>query len=50
MAAAAAARLERGPLLHEGRHRFVVLIEETVLRYRIGTPPRRPASSTTTGP
>ncbi|WP_099908907.1 DUF5753 domain-containing protein [Streptomyces sp. TLI_171] len=34
--AAVAARLERGRLLHEGRHRYVVLIEEAVLRYRIG--------------
>ncbi|WP_282206029.1 helix-turn-helix domain-containing protein [Kitasatospora fiedleri] len=36
VAAAVAARLERGRLLHDPRHRFVVLIEETVLRYRIG--------------
>lgn len=36
VADAVAARLERGRLLHDGRHRFVILIEETVLRYRIG--------------
>ena len=36
VADAVAARTERGRLLHDGRHRFVVLIEETVLRYRIG--------------
>jgi len=36
VAEAVAARLERGRLLHEGNHRFVVLLEETVLRYRIG--------------
>ncbi len=33
---AVAARTERGRLLHDGRHRFVILLEETVLRYRIG--------------
>ncbi|MEV7026100.1 helix-turn-helix transcriptional regulator [Kitasatospora sp. NPDC093558] len=36
VADAVAARMERGRLLHEGNHRFVVLAEETVLRYRIG--------------
>ncbi|GGV48031.1 transcriptional regulator [Kitasatospora herbaricolor] len=36
VAEAVAARTERGRLLHDGRHRFVILIEETVLRYRIG--------------
>ncbi|OKI95110.1 DUF5753 domain-containing protein [Kitasatospora sp. CB01950] len=36
VADAVAARTERGRLLHDGRHRFVILIEETVLRYRIG--------------
>ncbi|GAA1386646.1 helix-turn-helix transcriptional regulator [Kitasatospora putterlickiae] len=36
VAEAVAARLQRGRLLHEGNHRFVVLAEETVLRYRIG--------------
>ncbi|MFJ1708533.1 DUF5753 domain-containing protein [Kitasatospora sp. NPDC088346] len=36
VADAVAARTERGRLLHDGRHRFVVLVEETVLRYRIG--------------
>ncbi|MFF3007033.1 DUF5753 domain-containing protein [Kitasatospora sp. NPDC057940] len=38
VADAVAARLERGRLLHEGNHRFVVLAEEAVLRYRIGEP------------
>lgn len=38
VADAVAARLERGRLLHEGNHRFVVVAEETVLRYRIGDP------------
>ncbi|MFJ8475634.1 helix-turn-helix domain-containing protein [Kitasatospora sp. NPDC094011] len=38
VADAVAARLERGRLLHEGNHRFVVLAEEAVLRYRIGDP------------
>ncbi|MFE5583069.1 DUF5753 domain-containing protein [Kitasatospora sp. NPDC056531] len=38
VAEAVAARLERGRLLHEGNHRFVVLAEETVLRYQIGAP------------
>ncbi|SCD62513.1 hypothetical protein GA0115252_111633 [Streptomyces sp. DfronAA-171] len=33
---AVAARLARGRLLHEGGHRFVVLMEEWVLRARIG--------------
>ncbi|MFJ9691873.1 helix-turn-helix domain-containing protein [Kitasatospora sp. NPDC101183] len=36
VADAVAARVERGRLLHDGRHRFVVLVEETVLRYRLG--------------
>ncbi|MFJ8434616.1 DUF5753 domain-containing protein [Kitasatospora sp. NPDC094019] len=35
VADAVAARLKRGRLLHEGNHRFVVLAEEAVLRYRI---------------
>ncbi|MFE7531769.1 DUF5753 domain-containing protein [Kitasatospora sp. NPDC057542] len=35
---AVTARLERGRLLYEGNHRFVVLAEEAVLRYRIGDP------------
>lgn len=35
---AVAARLERGRLLRDGGRRFVVLVEETVLRYRVGTP------------
>ncbi|RFU83623.1 XRE family transcriptional regulator [Streptomyces triticagri] len=34
--AAAASRLERSDLLHEGNHTFAFLLEETVLRYRIG--------------
>ncbi|MFE6872785.1 helix-turn-helix domain-containing protein [Kitasatospora sp. NPDC057692] len=36
VADAVAARLKRGRLLHARRHRFVVLVEEAVLRYRIG--------------
>ncbi|MFJ9691055.1 helix-turn-helix domain-containing protein [Kitasatospora sp. NPDC101183] len=36
VAAAVAARVARGRLLHEGRHRFAVLVEEWVLRARIG--------------
>ncbi|MEU8434724.1 Scr1 family TA system antitoxin-like transcriptional regulator [Streptomyces sp. NPDC029216] len=35
---AVAARLARSRFLYEGDHRFVVLIEERVLRTRIGTP------------
>ncbi|WP_432586218.1 helix-turn-helix transcriptional regulator [Streptomyces sp. HD1123-B1] len=33
---AAASRIERSHVLHEGDHRFALLVEETVLRYRIG--------------
>ncbi|MFE3140557.1 helix-turn-helix domain-containing protein [Streptomyces scopuliridis] len=33
---AAASRVERSHVVHEGNHRFALLIEETVLRYRIG--------------
>ncbi|WP_435600065.1 helix-turn-helix domain-containing protein [Streptomyces sp. C10-9-1] len=33
---AAASRIERSRVLHEGDHRFALLLEETVLRYRIG--------------
>jgi hypothetical protein len=33
---AVAARVARGRFLFEGNHRFVVLMEETVLRHRIG--------------
>ncbi|QNP66328.1 helix-turn-helix domain-containing protein [Streptomyces genisteinicus] len=33
---AAASRIERSRVLHEGDHRFALLMEETVLRYRIG--------------
>ncbi|MFP3991416.1 helix-turn-helix transcriptional regulator [Streptomyces sp. E11-3] len=33
---AAASRIERSHVLHEGDHRFAFLLEETVLRYRIG--------------
>ncbi|MFZ3498015.1 helix-turn-helix domain-containing protein [Streptomyces sp. 5.8] len=33
---AAASRIERSHVLHEGDHRFALLLEETVLRYRIG--------------
>lgn len=34
--AAVAARLERSTILHRGDHRFAFVIEESVLRYRIG--------------
>lgn len=37
VAEAVAARLARARYLYEGRHRFVVLLEEWVLRSRIGT-------------
>ncbi|MFD4667596.1 helix-turn-helix domain-containing protein [Streptomyces halstedii] len=33
---AAASRIERSHVLHDGNHRFGLLLEETVLRYRIG--------------
>ncbi|WP_411082511.1 Scr1 family TA system antitoxin-like transcriptional regulator [Streptomyces sp. cmx-18-6] len=33
---AAASRIERSRVLHEGDHRFALLLEETVLRYRMG--------------
>ncbi|MEW2575687.1 helix-turn-helix domain-containing protein [Streptomyces syringium] len=33
---AAASRVERSEVIHQGNHRFALLIEETVLRYRIG--------------
>lgn len=35
---AATSRIERSGVLHEGDHRFAFLLEETVLRYRIGPP------------
>ena len=35
---AVSARLERGRLLRDGGRRFVVLLEETVLHYRVGGP------------
>ncbi|MFF8954688.1 helix-turn-helix domain-containing protein [Streptomyces sp. NPDC014894] len=35
-ATAAASRIERSRVLHEGDRRFALLLEETVLRYRIG--------------
>lgn len=35
-AEAAASRVERSQILHEGDHRFALLMEETVLRHRIG--------------
>lgn len=35
---AAASRVERSNVLHEGERRFAFLVEETVLRYRIGDP------------
>ncbi|MFC1421010.1 helix-turn-helix domain-containing protein [Streptacidiphilus cavernicola] len=34
---AAAARVDRARFLHQGRHRYVVLMEECVLRYLIGS-------------
>ena len=34
---AAASRIERSRVIYDGRHRFALLVEETVLRYRIGT-------------
>jgi transcriptional regulator with XRE-family HTH domain len=34
---AVAARMGRNRILHSGNHRFALLIEETVLRYRIGS-------------
>ncbi|WP_209515310.1 helix-turn-helix domain-containing protein [Streptomyces syringium] len=33
---AAASRIERSEVVHQGNHRFALLIEETVLRYRVG--------------
>ncbi|HEY5837177.1 helix-turn-helix domain-containing protein [Streptomyces sp.] len=33
---AAAARLERSKIIHEAGHRFVLLVEEAVLRYQLG--------------
>jgi hypothetical protein len=36
VADAVAARMKRSHVVREGDHRFAVLIEETVLRYRIG--------------
>ncbi|MGH3157922.1 MAG: helix-turn-helix domain-containing protein, partial [Streptosporangiaceae bacterium] len=35
---AVAARMHRNRILHQPGHRFPVIIEESVLRYRIGTP------------
>ncbi|KAB8170931.1 helix-turn-helix domain-containing protein [Streptomyces sp. 3MP-14] len=35
---AAASRIERSRVLYEGDHRFAFVLEETVLRYRIGPP------------
>lgn len=35
-ASAAASRVERSRVVHDGNHRFALLLEETVLRYRIG--------------
>lgn len=34
---AAASRIERSHVVHEGGHRFALVLEETVLRYRIGS-------------
>ncbi|MFI0718936.1 helix-turn-helix domain-containing protein [Streptomyces sp. NPDC021224] len=34
--AAVAARIDRSRIIHEGRARFAILIEEAVLRYRLG--------------
>ncbi|MEV7781505.1 helix-turn-helix transcriptional regulator [Kitasatospora sp. NPDC088351] len=36
VAEAVEARMARSHVIHEGNHRFALLIEETVLRYRIG--------------
>jgi transcriptional regulator with XRE-family HTH domain len=38
VADAVAARMNRSHVVREGDHRFAVLIEESVLRYRIGSP------------
>ena len=35
---AAAARMSRNRMLRSGNHRFVLLVEESVLRYRLGGP------------
>lgn len=35
---AVAARVNRNRVVRDGNHRFALLVEETVLRYRIGTP------------
>ncbi|MCY0923920.1 MULTISPECIES: helix-turn-helix domain-containing protein [unclassified Streptomyces] len=35
---AATARLDRSRVIYEGNHRFVLLAEEAVLRYKIGSP------------
>jgi transcriptional regulator with XRE-family HTH domain len=37
-AEAAAARLARSHVIREGDHRFALLVEEAILRYRIGSP------------
>ncbi|WP_330240072.1 helix-turn-helix domain-containing protein [Streptomyces sp. NBC_00525] len=37
--AAAASRIERSRVLHDGNRRFALLLEEAVLRYRIGDAP-----------
>lgn len=36
---AAASRVERSQAIREGRHHFALLVEETVLRYRVGNVP-----------
>jgi transcriptional regulator with XRE-family HTH domain len=36
IAEAVAARMDRSRIVHSGKHRFALLVEETVLRYRIG--------------
>lgn len=36
VADAVAARVERSRVLHHGEHRFAILVEESVLRYRVG--------------
>ncbi len=36
MAESVAARMSRNRIIRSGNHRFVLLLEETVLRYRIG--------------
>jgi len=46
---AVAARVARSRFLYEGGHRFVVLIEESVLRYRTADPNAMPLASVSLG-